>query len=82
MYISPSIVLLGHQKSGIVLASVLQFSLIVKSQRWSSGVYWQKGDTSTQEWRYEDNPIKPEVERKLRIKEGMALVRIFGLEHS
>ncbi len=47
------------------------------SEKWPSGVYWNQGDSSTQTWRYEDNPAKPKEELELKIKEGFALVRIY-----
>ena len=50
------------------------------SERWPSGVYWNQGGKSTQKWRYEDNPIKPQVEFEVSIKEGVALVRIYNIE--
>ena len=49
-------------------------------ERWPSGVYWNQGGKSTQKWRYEDNPIKPQVEFEVSIKEGVALVRIYNIE--
>ena len=49
-------------------------------ERWPSGVYWNHGGKSTQKWRYEDNPIKPQVEFEVSIKEGVALVRIYNIE--
>lgn len=49
-------------------------------KRWPSGVYWNQGGKSTQKWRYEDNPIKPQVEFEVSIKEGIALVRIYNVE--
>ena len=49
-------------------------------ERWPSGVYWNQGGESTQKWRYEDNPIKPQIEFEVSIKEGVALVRIYNIE--
>ncbi len=48
-------------------------------ERWPSGVYWNEGDKDIKKWRYEDNPIKPQVEFKVSIKEGVALVKIYNL---
>jgi len=48
-------------------------------ERWPSGVYWNQGSKSTQKWRYEDNPIKSQVEFEISIKEGIASVRIYNL---
>lgn len=48
-------------------------------EHWPSGVYWTQGAKSTQEWRYEDNPIKPKVISKLSVKEGIALIKIYTL---
>ena len=47
--------------------------------RWPSGVIWNKGNKSTQKWRYDDNTMKPVNEFKLKIKEGNALVRIYEI---
>jgi hypothetical protein len=49
-------------------------------ERWPSGVYWNQGGESTQKWRYEDNPIKPQFKFEVSIKEGIALVRIYNIE--
>jgi len=49
-------------------------------ERWPSGVYWNQGGKNTQKWRYEDNPIKSQVEFEVSIKEGTASVRIYNLE--
>jgi len=49
-------------------------------ENWPSGVYWNQGSKSTQEWRYADNPIKLKVKFEVGIKEGIALVRIYDLE--
>lgn len=49
-------------------------------ERWPSGVYWNQGSKSTQEWKYADNPLEPKVEFDVGIREGIALVRIYGLE--
>ena len=49
-------------------------------ERWPTGVYWNKGDMSTQRWRYEDNPIKPQTEFRKTIKEGTALVKIYNID--
>ena len=46
---------------------------------WPSGVYWDQGTKSTREWRYEYNPIKPARILEKKIKEGLALIRIFNL---
>ena len=47
---------------------------------WPSGVYWNQSGKNTQKWRYEDNPIKPQFEFEVSIKEGIALVRIYNIE--
>jgi len=49
-------------------------------ERWPSGVYWNQGGKSTQKWRYEDNPIKPQIEFEVRIKEGITSVRMYNLK--
>jgi len=49
-------------------------------ERWPSGVYWNQASKSTQKWKYADNPIEPQKEPKLEIKEGVASVRIYNLE--
>ncbi len=49
-------------------------------ERWPSGVYWNQGGASTQKWRYEDNPIKPQIEFEVSIKEGITSVRMYNLE--
>jgi len=46
---------------------------------WPSGVYWNQGSTSTQSWRYEDNPLIPADESLIGIKEGTCLIRIFKI---
>jgi hypothetical protein len=48
-------------------------------EHWPSGVYWNQGTKSTQEWQYADNFIKPKLEVEVAIKEGKALVRIYDL---
>ena len=48
-------------------------------ERWPSGVYWNQGDESTQKWRYENNPIKPQVKFEISVKEGIASVGIYNL---
>ena len=49
-------------------------------ENWPSGVYWSQGNKRTKKWRYQDNPIKPRTEFNLKIKEGIASVRIFNIE--
>ena len=49
-------------------------------ERWPSGVYWNQGGKSTQKWRYEDSPIKSQVEFEASIKEGIASVTIYNFE--
>ena len=46
-------------------------------ERWPTGVYWNQGNKSTTEWKYEDNPLKYPKEFKGDISEGIALVRIY-----
>lgn len=52
----------------------------IKPKNWPSGVYWNQGNKSTKKWKYKDNPIKPQFEFEVSIKEGVALVRIYNLE--
>jgi len=49
-------------------------------ERWPSGVYWNQGGASTQKWRYEDNPIKPQIEFEVSIKEGITSVRMYNFD--
>jgi len=48
-------------------------------ERWPSGVYWNQGDKSTQNWKYKDNPLKPSRDIPVDIPEGKAMVRIYDL---
>jgi hypothetical protein len=48
-------------------------------RNWPSGVYWTRGDVSTQVWGYDDNPLRPAGEFRWNINEGMAVVRIFPI---
>ncbi|MBN1763014.1 MAG: hypothetical protein JW878_08085 [Methanomicrobia archaeon] len=48
-------------------------------ERWPSGVYWNQGDKSTQEWKYKDNPLKPSRDISVDMPEGKAMVRVYGL---
>jgi len=52
----------------------------IKPKNWPSGVYWNKSNKSVRKWKYEDNPIKPIKTKELKIKEGIALVRIYNIE--
>jgi hypothetical protein len=47
---------------------------------WPSAVYWNQGAKSTQEWSYADNPVVAHLEFRLKLKEGLALVRVFDLD--
>jgi len=49
-------------------------------ENWPTGVYWNRGDVSTVNWGYADNPIKYGDKFKIDIKEGLALIRIYDLE--
>ena len=46
---------------------------------WPSGVFWNKGNISTQDWGYRDNPLKPINEYHFPGLEERAVVRIFDL---
>jgi hypothetical protein len=48
-------------------------------KRWPSGVYWNQGNKSTREWKYNDNPIKESKSLLQNIREGKALIRIFDV---
>ncbi|MBM4032061.1 MAG: hypothetical protein FJ291_09785 [Planctomycetes bacterium] len=47
--------------------------------RWPSGVIWNQGRKSTQNWRYEDNPLKPWDVCGFDTTEGRAVVRLYAL---
>jgi hypothetical protein len=49
---------------------------------WPSAVYWNQGAKSTQEWSYADNPVAAHLEFRVKLKEGLALVRVFDLDLS
>ena len=44
-------------------------------ENWPTGVYWNQGDKSTPNWKYEDNPLK--YSEGFRVSEGIALVRMY-----
>ena len=48
-------------------------------KRWPTGVYWNRGNKSIQNWRYDDNPIKWRSQLSIGIKKDVALVRIYSL---
>jgi hypothetical protein len=48
-------------------------------KRWPSGVIWNQGGKSTQEWRYGDNPLKPREEGDFKTAEERAVVRLYAL---
>lgn len=64
--------------SCLVFGAVVFFNRDPKN--WPSGVYWNQGDKDIKKWRYSDNPLKPKVKFELKIKEGVASVRIYDLE--
>ena len=61
-----------------VFASVVFFNRDIPI-RWPSGVRWNQGNKSVQQWKYRNNPIKTGDEFELSIKEGVALVRIYNI---
>ena len=46
-------------------------------ENWPSGVYWTKGEESTQYWSYRDNPVYSKKRFRIIVKEGIASVRIY-----
>ena len=48
-------------------------------ENWPTGVYWNRGDISTLNWRYAYNPLKSGDKFEINVKEGVALVRIYVL---
>jgi len=44
-------------------------------ENWPTGVYWNQGDKSTPNWKYDDNPLK--YSEEFRATEGIALVRMY-----
>ena len=48
-------------------------------ENWPTGVYWNRGDISTVNWRYAYNPLKSGDKFEINVKEGVALVRIYVL---
>jgi hypothetical protein len=55
------------------------FEKRVISPNWPTGVLWDQGDKSTNNWKYDDNAISPESEEYISGKFEKALVRIFSL---
>lgn len=47
--------------------------------RWPTGVIWNQGSISTQNWKYEMNPLKPEKVIRLPVIDGAAVVRFFRI---
>lgn len=48
-------------------------------ERWPTGVSWNCGNKSVQKWSYDDNPIKPESLFTMKVKEGIAHIRIYNM---
>jgi len=46
-------------------------------ERWPTGVIWNQGEISTNEWTYEMNPLKPEKVIRMNVTDGAAGVRLF-----
>ena len=50
--------------------------------RWPSAVYWNEGAKRIKEWSYQDNKVTSNLEFHLKLREGLALVRVFDLDLS
>lgn len=48
-------------------------------ENWPSGVKWNKGRMSTQNWKYADNPIKPSKIEIVKVKNESAEARFFKI---
>jgi len=46
-------------------------------ERWPTGVIWNQGAISTQNWRYEMNPLKPDKVTRISVTDGAAIIRLF-----
>lgn len=48
-------------------------------ERWPTAVFWNRGNISTQQWRYDDNILKPEQQVEISTPEGKALVKFYSI---
>ena len=48
-------------------------------ENWPTGVYWNRGNKSTRDWSYSDNPVKYGDKFEMSTNEDIAQVRIYDL---
>jgi len=68
----------SRQWNCLVFGSAVFFHRRV-SESWPTGVYWDQGDRSTMEWKYNDNAIRVMESIRKNIPEGEALIRFYDI---